>query len=105
MGDTQREYILREQLKAIQQELGDRDGRTSEIEDYKSRIAEAKMPEEVNEKSLKEVDRLDKMPCLTRGTVIRNYLDWLISLPWDKRNRRPWISTPPRKCSTRTTSA
>ncbi|MCL5105643.1 MAG: endopeptidase La [Armatimonadetes bacterium] len=88
MGDMQREYILREQLKAIQQELGDRDGRASELEDYKSRIAEAKMPEEVNEKSLKELDRLDKMPYASpEGTVIRNYLDWLISLPWDKRSQ------------------
>jgi len=86
MGDTQREYILREQLKAIQQELGDRDGRTTEIEEYKAKIAEAKMPEMVEEKAIKEIDRLDKMMFASpEGTVIRNYLDWLISLPWDKR--------------------
>lgn len=86
MGDTQREYILREQLKAIQQELGDRDGRTSEIEEYRVKVTEAKMPEAVEEKALKELDRLDKMMFASpEGTVIRNYLDWLISLPWGCR--------------------
>lgn len=86
MGDTQREYILREQLKAIQQELGDRDGRTGEIEDYKARIAECAMPETVEEKAIKELDRLDKMPYASpEGVVIRNYLDWLIGLPWNNR--------------------
>ncbi|MHB9037189.1 MAG: endopeptidase La [Armatimonadota bacterium] len=84
MGDMQREYILREQLKAIQQELGDRDGRTSESEEYKTRIVEAKMPEDVECKAIKELDRLDKMPFASpEGAVIRNYLDWLITLPWD----------------------
>jgi len=86
MGDVQREYILREQLKAIQQELGDRDGRQSEMEDYKGRITESAMPAEVEERALKELDRLDKMPYASpEGVVIRNYLDWLISLPWNKR--------------------
>jgi len=84
MGDTQREYILREQMKAIQQELGDRDGRLSEIEEYKNKITDARMPEGVEEKALKELDRLDKMPfAAPEGVVIRNYLDWLISLPWE----------------------
>lgn len=83
MGDTQREYILREQLKAIQQELGDRDGRMSEIDEYKAKISESGMPEMVEEKALKELDRLDKMPfAAPEGVVIRNYLDWLIMLPW-----------------------
>jgi len=86
MGETQREYILREELKAIQQELGDRDGRVSEIEDYKEKITAAQMPSEVEEKALKELDRLDKMMYGSpEGTVVRNYLDWLISLPWNKR--------------------
>ena len=86
MGDMQREYILREQLKAIQQELGVRDGHTSEIEDYKARITEVSMPAEVEEKALKELDRLDKMPYASpEGVVIRNYLDWLVSLPWNAR--------------------
>ncbi len=86
MGDTQREYILREQLKAIQQELGDRDGRTSKIEEFKAKILEAKMPEVAEEKALKELDRLDKMLYASpEGVVIRNYLDWLVALPWNKR--------------------
>ena len=85
MGDMQREYILREQLKAIQQELGDRDGRTGEMEDYKTRITESAMPEMVEEKALKELDRLEKMPFASpEVSVIRTYLDWLISLPWNK---------------------
>ena len=86
MGDTQREYILREQLKAIQQELGERDGRVTEVEQYRANIVESGMPEPVEEKAYKELDRLDKMPYASpEGVVIRNYLDWLISLPWNAR--------------------
>lgn len=86
MGDTQREFILREQLKAIQQELGERDERHAEIEDYRAKIEEATMPEEVAERALKELDRLEKMPfAAPEGVVIRTYLDWLTSLPWSKR--------------------
>ena len=88
MGEVQREYILREQLKAIQQELGDRDGRLSEVEEYRVRIDEAAMPEDVQERALKELDRLDKMPyAAPEGVVVRNYLDWLIALPWKKRTQ------------------
>jgi ATP-dependent Lon protease len=87
MGETQKEFILREQMKAIQQELGDRDERTSEIEEYKAKIAEANMPQEVTERALKEVDRLEKMPyAAPDGVVVRTYLDWLTSLPWDKNS-------------------
>lgn len=83
IGDMQREYILREQLKAIQNELGERDGRLSEMEEYRNRISEAKMPPDVDERAIKELDRLDKMPyAAPEGVVVRNYLDWLISLPW-----------------------
>ncbi len=86
MGDTQREFILREQLKAIQQELGERDERTGEIEDYKVKIEKAHMSEEVAERANKELDRLEKMPyAAPEGVVIRTYLDWLTSLPWDVR--------------------
>ena len=75
MGDTQKEFILREQLKAIQQELGDHDERMSEIEEYKTRIEEAKMPAEVAERAIKEVDRLEKMPyAAPDGVVVRTYL-------------------------------
>lgn len=88
MGDTQREYILREQLKAIQQELGESDGRSSEVEEYRTKIVEAGMPEDVQEKSLKELDRLDKMMFASpEATIIRNYLDWLISLPWNRQSQ------------------
>jgi len=86
MGDTQREFILREQLKAIQQELGERDERSSEIEDYRSKIEAAAMPEEVCERASKELERLEKMPyAAPEGVVVRTYLDWLTSLPWSKR--------------------
>lgn len=83
MSDTQKEYVLREQLKAIQQELGERDEHGSEIAELKKKIEEAKMPDEVRERSNKEVDRLERMPAAApEGVVIRTYLDWLISLPW-----------------------
>ncbi len=83
MGDTQREFILREQLKAIQQELGERDDRGSEIDEYREKIQNAKMPEEVEERALKELDRLEKMPFQApEGVVVRTYLDWLTALPW-----------------------
>ncbi len=85
MGDTQREFFLREQLKAIQQELGERDERSSEIDEYRSKIVECAMPPEAAERSNREVDRLEKMPfAAPEGVVIRNYLDWLVSLPWNK---------------------
>ena len=83
MGDTQREFFLREQLKVIQQELGERDETSSEMENYRLKIAEAKMPTTVEERALKEVGRLEKMPfAAPEGGVIRNYLDWLTCLPW-----------------------
>jgi len=83
MGDTQREFILREQLKAIQQELGERDERGSEIDEYREKIQKAKMPDEVEERALKELDRLEKMPFQApEGVVVRTYLDWLTALPW-----------------------
>jgi ATP-dependent Lon protease len=85
---TQREYFLREQLKAIQQELGVADEQTAEMEELKSKIKAAKMPKTVNEKALKELDRLAKMPpSAAEASVIRTYLDWLIGLPWQKRSK------------------
>ena len=85
MGDTQREFILREQMKAIQQELGERDDRGGEIEEYREKISAAAMPDTVEERALHELDRLDKMPfAAPEGSVIRTYLDWLVSLPWKK---------------------
>ena len=86
MGDAQREFILREQLKAIQQELGERDERGTEIEDYKEKIEQVAMPPDVTEHALKEVGRLERMPyAAPEGVVVRTYLDWLVSLPWSKK--------------------
>ena len=83
MSKTQREYFLREQLKAIQQELGHFDEVQAEIDDYKEKIATSGMPEDVALKALKELGRLEKMPPAAAETgVIRTYLDWLIGLPW-----------------------
>lgn len=83
MSKSQREYFLREQLKAIQQELGQYDEIQAEIDEYKEKIAASGMPEEVAEKALKELSRLEKMPQAAAETaVIRTYLDWLTGLPW-----------------------
>ncbi len=83
MGKSQREYILREQLKAIQKELGETDERTMEIEEFKDKIEAAKLPEEAREAAEKELDRLSKMnPSAAEYTVSRTYLDWLVTLPW-----------------------
>ncbi len=83
MGKSQREYILREQLKAIQRELGETDERTVELEDFRQKIEAAKMPAEAKEAAEKELDRLSKMnPSAAEYTVSRTYLDWLVSLPW-----------------------
>ncbi|HPT79338.1 MAG TPA: endopeptidase La [Candidatus Atribacteria bacterium] len=81
---VQREYYLREQLKAIQKELGESDGISSEIEEYRKRIEEANLPEEAYEKANKELDRLSSMaPGSAEGSVIRTYLDWILDLPWN----------------------
>jgi ATP-dependent Lon protease len=83
MGKMQRDYILREQLKAIQKELGESDERTQEVEEFKKKIEAAKMPQEARESALKELDRLSKMnPAAAEYTVSRTYLDWLVNLPW-----------------------
>ena len=83
MGETQREFLLREQMKAIQQELGERDERQGEVDEYRTKALEAKMPESVSERVLKEVDRLEKMPFgVPEGVVIRTYLDTILALPW-----------------------
>jgi len=83
---TQKEYYLREQLKAIQSELGDKDGVVGEVEEYKRKLAEGNFGEEVEKKVLKELDRLLKMPPgSAEGSVIRTYLDWIFDLPWNKK--------------------
>ncbi len=88
MDKAQREYYLREQLKAIQKELGMVDEQEAEIEELRKKIKEAKMPEEVEAKALKELDRFSKMPPNSAEvSVVRTYLDWLINLPWSVRTR------------------
>ena len=84
MSKSQREYFLREQLKAIQQELGQYDEAQAEIDEYREKIAASGMPEEVEAKALKELGRLEKMPqAAVETSVIRTYLDWLTGLPWN----------------------
>lgn len=85
LSKTQREYFLREQMKAIQRELGDGDDRTEEIEELRQKIEAAQMPEEARHEADRELDRLQRMPPqAAEYTVSRTYLDWLTSLPWQK---------------------
>jgi ATP-dependent Lon protease len=90
LDKTQREYILREQMKAIQKELGDDDA-GSELRELREKIEAAGMPEPVKEKAMKEVGRLEKIPQASPETgVIRTYVDWLVSLPWSKATSDDW---------------
>ncbi len=85
MTKAQREFFLREQLKAIQKELGEADERTIEINELKEKLAEAKLAPEASKEAERELDRLTKMPpAAAEYTVSRTYLDWLINLPWSK---------------------
>jgi len=86
VGKNQREYFLREQMKAIQKELGEGDDQTKEIEELQEKIEAAGMPEGVKKEALRELDRLSKMPvAAAEYTVSRTYLDWVVALPWAKR--------------------
>ncbi|MEC2343314.1 MULTISPECIES: endopeptidase La [Paenibacillus] len=86
MEKTQKEYYLREQMKAIQKELGEKEGRAGEAEELRAQLEEKGLPENVREKVEKEIDRLEKMPASSaEGGVIRNYVDWLLSLPWNNK--------------------
>ncbi|MDR1617307.1 MAG: endopeptidase La, partial [Syntrophomonadaceae bacterium] len=88
MEKTQKEYYLREQIKAIQKELGEKDDRAAEVEELKARIDKAKLPEEALNKAFKELERLEKMPpMVAEAVVVRNYLDWVLSLPWSVETR------------------
>jgi ATP-dependent Lon protease len=85
MSKTQREYYLREQMKAIQKELGDADDRTQEIDALREKIEAAGMTEEAKKEALRELDRLAKMPpAAAEYTVARTYIDWLVSMPWQQ---------------------
>jgi len=86
VGKNQREYFLREQLKAIQKELGEGDEQAKEIDELRAKIDATGMPEPVKKEALRELDRLSKMPvAAAEYTVSRTYLDWLVALPWAKR--------------------
>jgi ATP-dependent Lon protease len=86
VGRNQREYFLREQLKAIQKELGEGDDQTKDIEELTEKIEAAGMPEPVKKEALRELDRLARMPvAAAEYTVSRTYLDWLVMLPWQTR--------------------
>lgn len=85
---TQREYFLREQLKAIQKELGEIDDRTEESRELKKKIEDAKMPEKVEKEAMKQLKRLEKMhPDSAEAGTIRTYIDWLSELPWSKSTK------------------
>ena len=84
MDKTQREYILREQLKAIQRELGEDDPQQAEINELRDKVEAAGMPDEVKARALKEVDRMSRIPSASPEVgVIRTYVDWLVALPWN----------------------
>jgi len=88
MNKLQREYFLREQLKAIQKELGEGDIREEEIKEFKEKIKKARMPKDVEKEALKQVDRLAKMhPETAEANVVRTYLEWLTELPWRKSTK------------------
>lgn len=86
INKMQKEYYLREQLKVIQNELGDKDGIAAEIKEYQNRLKKRNLPEEAKQKVMKELNRLKKIPQgSAEGSVVRTYLDWIFDLPWDKK--------------------
>ena len=88
MEKSQKEYYLREQIKAIQKELGDRDERQAEVDELKDKMSKLDLPQNVVEKADYELERLEKMPPMAaEAVVVRNYLDWLLALPWNVRTQ------------------
>ncbi|MBB5149155.1 MULTISPECIES: endopeptidase La [Ureibacillus] len=86
MERTQKEYYLREQMKAIQAELGDREGKTGEVADLRKRVEESGMPESTQKVALKELERYEKLPAASAESgVIRNYIEWLVTIPWKEK--------------------
>ncbi|HKJ51995.1 MAG TPA: LON peptidase substrate-binding domain-containing protein, partial [Gammaproteobacteria bacterium] len=88
MEKSQREYYLNEQMKAIQKELGDMDDAPNEVEDLQNKIEESGMPKDAREKADSELNKLKMMsPMSAEATVVRNYIDWLVSVPWKKKSK------------------
>ncbi len=88
MEKAQKEYYLNEKMKAIQKELGRKDDKGNEVDELKKKIEEARMPKDVEEKAIQELKRLEAMPPMSaEATVSRNYLDWLIAVPWHKKTK------------------
>ncbi|MEO7192806.1 MAG: endopeptidase La [Vicinamibacterales bacterium] len=88
MEKAQKEYYLNEKMKAIQRELGRKDEKGNEVEDLKKKIEQSRMPKEVERKAIDELKRLESMPPMSaEATVSRNYLDWLIAVPWHKKTK------------------
>jgi ATP-dependent Lon protease len=88
MEKAQKEYYLNEKMKAIQKELGRKDDRGNEVEELRKKIEQSKMPKDVEEKAVQELRRLEAMPPMSaEATVSRNYLDWLIAVPWYKKTK------------------
>jgi ATP-dependent Lon protease len=88
MEKAQKEYYLNEKMKAIQRELGRKDDKGNETDDLKRKVEQARMPKEVEKKALEELKRLEAMPPMSaEATVSRNYLDWLIAVPWHKKTK------------------
>lgn len=86
MERTQKEYFLREQMKAIQKELGEKEGKGGEVEELREKIEDSGMPKETKEAAFRELDRYEKLPASSAESgVIRNYIDWLLALPWTER--------------------
>lgn len=88
MEKSQKEYYLREQIKAIQKELGEQDDRSAEVEELRERVEKARLPKETLERVNKELERLEKMPpMVAEAMVVRNYIDWILDLPWHSQTK------------------
>ena len=99
MDKTQREYLLREQLKAIQRELGEEDETQAEVNDLRRQMEEAKLPDEVRKAAERELSRLERLPpAAAEYGVIRTYLEWIVSLPWTKWTEDNLDMAHARKC-------
>jgi ATP-dependent Lon protease len=88
MDKSQREFYLRQQMKAIQQELGEGNELQEEIEQYRVKLRKAKMPKEVAEEAERQLGRLERMhPDAAETATLRNYMDWMVSLPWSESTK------------------